>query len=122
MHCATRFIATVVISILGVPALAEAPEHFEGEPAETLEQAVANFSEFNRQLETLLHGDLDPRTMQEIHKLTYTLENAVDRLETELDEIAGMLESVHVAAEQSDRRVVREQGAAYLEKCRTIIR
>jgi len=122
MHCATRFIATVVISILGAPVLAEAPEHFEGEPAETLEQALANLSEFNRKLETLLDSDLDSRTLHEIHKLTYTLENAVDRLETELDEIARMLEFVHVAAEQADRRVVREQGAAYLEKSRTIIR
>jgi len=122
MHRSTRFVITVVISLFGAPVLAEAPEHFEGEPAETLEQAVANFSEFNRKLETLLDGDLDPRTLHEIHKLTYTLENAVDRLDTELDEIAAMLEAVHVAAEQAERRTVREQGAAYLDKSRKIVR
>ena len=97
-----------------LPAFADDEyDHYKGEPSKTLEQAVANFSEYNNRLEQVLAGDLT---------LTYTLENALGKLDHELEDIAERLEKVHKASEHAAPDTVKEQGAVYLEKSRSIIR
>ncbi|MFO8142461.1 MAG: DUF6746 family protein [Marinobacter sp.] len=96
-------------------------DHYQGEPAKTLEQAVANLSEYNTRLETSLTGELTPEAMNEVHQLTYTLENALSKLDSELEGIAERLERVHKASEHADPDTVKQEGAVYLEKSRTII-
>jgi hypothetical protein len=122
-----RLIRPVLVTAalaLGLPALAsERPDHFKGKPADTLEQAVANFSEYNRKLDTLLkQKTLAGKDMHEIHMLTYTLENALEKIRAELGELAETLEAVHVASENADADTVREQGRAYLQSARQVIR
>lgn len=91
------------------------PEHFEGEGAKTLEQALVNLREYNAKLSTIIERDeLTASDMAEIHKLSYTLENALERIEDEVDELADVLEKVHVASEEMDRETVRRQAPAYL--------
>ncbi|BAZ93694.1 hypothetical protein TspCOW1_13240 [Thiohalobacter sp. COW1] len=109
---------------VSVPAFADdRPGHYEGEPAETLEQAVANFSEYNRRLETILgQGELSSRDLHEIHQITYTLENALERLEEEVEELAEVLEEVHLASENADAETVQSKGRDYLETSRQIIK
>lgn len=99
----------------------EQVQHFEGKPAKTLKQAVSNFSEYNNKLEQVLSGELTPEAMHEVHQLTYTLENAMGKLDRELEDMAERLETVHKASEQADPDTVKAQGAVYLEKSRTII-
>jgi len=97
--------------------------HFKGEPAATLEQAVSNLSEYNAKLETLLAKDeLSPMDMHEVHQLTYTLENALQRLQVELETTAEVLESVHVASETGKPAVVKDKGQDYLESTRPLVR
>ncbi len=97
--------------------------HFKGEPAATLEQAVSNLSEYNAKLETLLAKDeLSPMDMHEVHQLTYTLENALQRLQVELETTAEVLESVHVASETGKPAVGKDQGQDYLERTRPLVR
>ncbi|MAP32579.1 hypothetical protein JF541_11800 [Marinobacter hydrocarbonoclasticus] len=106
-----------------LPAFADDEyDHYKGEPSKTLEQAVANFSEYNNRLEQVLAGDLTPEAMNEVHQLTYTLENALGKLDHELEDIAERLEKVHKASEHAAPDTVKEQGAVYLEKSRSIIR
>lgn len=106
-----------------LPAAAdEEYSHFKGEPSKTLAQAVANFSEYNNRLEQVLAGELTPEAMNEVHQLTYTLENALGKLDDELENIAERLEKVHKASEHAAPDTVKQQGAVYLEKSRTIIR
>ncbi|WP_372965873.1 DUF6746 family protein [Marinobacter sp.] len=106
-----------------VPAVADDDyHHFKGEPSHTLEQAVANFSEYNNRLEHVLAGELTPEAMNEVHQLTYTLENALEKLDDELDDIAERLEKVHKASEHAAPNTVKQEGAAYLNKSRTIIK
>ncbi|MBL1376924.1 DUF6746 family protein [Zobellella iuensis] len=97
------------------------PDHYQGEPAETLEQAVANFSEYNAKLAELLAGELTPAALNEVHQLTYTLENALAKINEETATLAQTLEEVHIASESNQPQVVKDRGQAYLAVSRTLI-
>src|SRR5690606_41105157 len=106
-----------------LPAFADDEyDHYKGEPSKTLEQAVANYSEYNNRLEQVLAGELSPEAMNEVHQLTYTLENALGKMDDELEDIAERLELVHKASERADPDTVKQEGAVYLEKIRTIVK
>lgn len=96
--------------------------HYKGEPSPTLEAAVKNLTEFNQKLEAILASDdLDIRKLAEIHQLTYTLENALERLDDELEAIAETLEEVHVGSETGKYDQVRKAGQEYLEHIRKLL-
>lgn len=122
-----RFLATTVLALsigLATPALADQDtNHFKGKPAETLDAAIANFSDYNRQLATLLAQDsLTAEDMVKVHQLTYTLEKALKKLRDELADLAETLEAVHVSSEHLDDTTLKAQGQKYLDKARQIIR
>lgn len=126
MHTRFRLFAGMLALTLSAASWAAAEgsraAHFKGEPAETLEQAVSNMTEYNGKLEALLGKDeLSPMDMHEVHQLTYTLENALQRIQAELETTAEVLESVHVASETGKPAVVKEQGQAYLELTRPLV-
>lgn len=100
----------------------ERPDHFRGKDSATLAEAVANFSEYNKQLASLVaKSDLAPADMVKVHELTYTLENALEKLRQELEQLAGTLEEVHVASEKLDAAVIKSRGRVYLETARKVI-
>lgn len=99
----------------------ERPNHFKGLPAETLEQAIHNFSKYNKKLQTLLNGELTLDQMGEIHVLSYTLENALKKIDDEVDELKDTLEEVHKGSEDIDFKTVKESGKKYLDKAQKII-
>lgn len=108
------------------PVIAETEErqridHYEGKESTTLEEAVENYKEYNRKLNAKLQGEMTPETLAEIHQLTYTLENAVAKIQSELSYIAEKLEEVHVASETMDYDTVKSSGAVYIEKSRTLV-
>lgn len=107
--------------LVAAPALADdRVDHFEGKPSETLEQAVRHLSEYSKQLESLVEGDLSSADMGEIHQITYTLENALAKLDTDLNELAETLEEVHIASETADKETVKQSGKTYLEVIETL--
>lgn len=106
----------------GAVADDDRPKHFKGLAAPDLQTAVANFSEYNTRLEQKLSGDLSDADLQEIHQLTYTLEVALEKIEDELDELADMLEEVHIASETYNREAVKHMGPVYLETARIIVK
>lgn len=100
----------------------ERPEHFKGEPAETLDQALANFSEYNAKLaEILAREELTAKDLYEVHQLTYTLENALETIRNEYAGLAETLEEVHVASEHNDNATVKSRGQAYLETASKLV-
>lgn len=110
---------------LSWPALAsedDRPDHYKGEQADTLAQAYENLARYNRKLATLLDGELTPQTMAEIHQITYSLENALQRIKHEVSAVADTLEALHIASEQGNHVVAREKGRSYLEGAGKIIR
>lgn len=101
----------------------ERPDHYEGKPSETLEQALANFSEYNKKFAAILaKKELVPADMHQVHELTYTMENALEKIRDELEELADTLEEVHVASESANSAAVKKYGEAYLETARKIVK
>lgn len=99
------------------------PDHFKGQPSETLPQAVSNFSEYNQKLSALVEkNELTPAEMHQVHELTYTLENALEKIRDELKGLADTLEEVHVASESADADTVKTKGREYLETSRQLVK
>ncbi|GKW49748.1 DUF6746 family protein [Halomonas sp. NCCP-2165] len=114
------FLAALTFGLVG-EALAERVDHFQGEAAETLEAAVANFTEYNRRLDALLAQEsLSDEELGQVHELTYTLENALQTLSEEVDGMAMELEEVHLASERLDGEAVKAHGQSYLDKAKTL--
>ncbi len=98
---------------------AERSDHYHGLPAPTLEIAWQNYTEHNTELEALLtKASLSARDLDTIHQLTYTLENALERIKIDLDSMADTLEALHLSSEQAQREAVAEHGKDYLQKAR----
>ena len=96
-------------------------EHYSGKEAKTLEQAVTNLREYNRKLGALVaKNDLAAGELEQVHRLTYTLENALERIRSELAGMAGDLETVHQASERREADTVRKHGKAFLDQSRTL--
>jgi hypothetical protein len=87
-----------------------------------LAEAVFIFSETSREPADLLAQD-DPSIadLSPIHSPTYTLENAMAKIDEELDTMAVDLEEVHLGSETTDRERVRSHGAAYLDAAHTLV-
>lgn len=118
-----QFLTLLTCTALALPAASFAgdADHFEGKESATLKEAVANFSEHNKKLETILKGELTPEAMNEVHQLTYTLENALGKINEEFDGLAVTLEEIHLASERADTESVASNGESYLETSRTVI-
>jgi hypothetical protein len=98
-------------------------DHYKGQPAATLPEAVANFSEYNAKLAAILaQGSLSAADLHSIHELTYTLENALERINKDFSALSETLEQVHVASEMADSATVQRQGKVYLQTAREVIR
>ncbi|MDK8462412.1 DUF6746 family protein [Marinobacter sp. SS13-12] len=122
MRKQTLALLTCAALTLPMSSLAEEVEHFEGKESANLKEAVVNFSEYNRKLEKVLAGDLTPEAMNEIHQLTYTLENALGKINEQFDGLAETLEEIHLASERADTEAVASNGESYLETSRTVIK
>lgn len=110
--------------LLSAPVFADdRPDHFKGEPSRTLTEAMSNFSEYNRKLEALLAKDqLAPQDLHEIHVLTYTLENALQKINKSVNKLEELLEDVHKGSEHADPAKVKKQGKSYMELSRELAR
>ena len=101
----------------------ERPDHFEGEKAETMEEALSHLSSYNAKLEAILAKDeLGPEDTAEIHQLTYTLENALAKIKSDVEALEVTLEEVHVASERYEVDTVRGQGRKYLDNAAKLTR
>lgn len=111
------------VIVMGAPVHAEERmSHYKGLPAETLEAAVGNFSEYNHKLEALLgKGELSAEDLAAVHEITYTLENALVKINAEFMALADTLEEVHVASETADTATVVNKGREYLRVSRQVI-
>lgn len=98
-------------------------DHFEGQPSRTLDEALENFNQANAELaEILAQEELDSHAVFEVHQLTYTLENALEKMREEMEDLAQVLEEVHVASERNDAETVKNRGDVYLETARKVAR
>ncbi|WP_205341369.1 DUF6746 family protein [Denitrificimonas caeni] len=112
----------VSLVVAGSAIADESTAHFKGLAAPDLQTAVANFSEYNKRLEDVLSGELTDMDLVKVHELTYTLENALEKINVDLEELANTLEKVHVASETFNRDALKEAAPAYLNTARIIVK
>lgn len=112
----------VSLTVAGGAIAEERPSHFRGLAAPDLNTAVANFSEYNNRLEKVLASELTDADLATVHELTYTLENALEKINIDLEELAEILERVHIASETANRDALKEAGPVYLSTARTVIK
>lgn len=99
------------------------PVHFKGIESIDLASAIKNLAQYNQRLSTLLaNKTLTPEDLVAVHQLTYTLENALDRISEEVNGLAETLELVHVASETAQPETVQKEGAKYLETANVLTR
>lgn len=112
----------VVTALLFTSGLAASDvDHYSGKEAKNLEQAVTNLREYNQRLADLLAKDeLSNDDLAKVHRLSYTLENALARIDEDLDTMAADLEAVHLASERGETDTVRERGGPFVENTRTL--
>lgn len=111
---------TVVIGCLMFGATSanadEKYNHFPSLEAPNTKVALCNLVKFNDKLSAIANkSKLTPEDMVKVHELTYTLENAVIRLQKDLNTIAVDLEKVHKASEHLDQKTIEKSGQKYLE-------
>ena len=121
-QCLTAVLLLSSVLLSTQVSASERPDHFKGKPADTLEQAVANFSEYNQKLKAVLAGELTPLAMAEIHELTYTIEVALEKIHTETGKLKVTLEEVHIASEHMDMATAKSSGDAYIEAAQTLVK
>ena len=122
----TLLSTSILLGSLSFTAVAsddKRPDHFKGQAAETLEQALSNLRTFNAQLATVLSKEqLEPLDMAEIHQLTYTLEVALAKLDDEIDTLKDVLEEVHKGSEMMQFDRVRDNAQRYLSTSQKILK
>lgn len=92
------------------------PDHYTGKPAASVAQALANLNTYNKELESLLSKELTPEAMNNIHQISYTLENALELIAKELKTLQQDLEEVHLGSEDLEQPKVSKHGARYLKR------
>ncbi|SDU03456.1 DUF6746 family protein [Halopseudomonas salegens] len=125
MQAPIRVFAGMLILSLSAMSWAhdhERVDHYQPKASETLEQAVENLSEYNSKLaEILAKDELSGDDLNNVHQLSYTLEEALAKIHTELADVADVLEEVHIASEKSDPATVKARGQVYLDVTRTVV-
>lgn len=102
-------------------AWAEDVDHFEGKKPESLEEAVSLFKEYNAKFEEILSDrPLSDEQLAEIHRISYTMENALGKMNSEMLSLTQTLESIHKASERGDTETVTGQGQSYLSTSRKL--
>ena len=101
----------------------ERVDHFEGKPSKTLEEAVANFSEYNNKLREILNKEnISGEDMFKIHQLTYTIENALQKIGEEVEAMAFSLENLHISSETGDLEGIKKHGAEYTDSAYKLVK
>lgn len=116
-------LSLALTALIAVPAFADDDriEHYQGEPSHTLEEALGNLGEYSARLQAVLAKDaLEGDDFHTIHQLTYTLENALERLEEELDAMEDDLETIHVASERGEVEKIRKAAPEYFRRANAL--
>ncbi|WP_054113563.1 DUF6746 family protein [Marinagarivorans algicola] len=115
------FLKIIITTTLLTAALSQAEEtmpeydHFQGKEVANLKEAVMLFSQLNAKIAVILNkGEPTYEDMHKIHEMTYTLENALAKINTEMAALAPQLEKLHKASEHGKIKESLYEGQKYL--------
>lgn len=117
-----KFLATLffVLTILGVTPVSAADEerveHYAGAEIQSSDEAVKILNAENAKIAEILKAEkLTDAQLEKIHEISYSLENAIDKLiaekagaQAQLDAIDEAVQAVHYASENHEEAKVRE--------------
>lgn len=90
-------------------------DHFPSLAAPDMATAYCNLATYNKKLAAIMSkAELSAEDMVKVHELTYTLENAVIRMQQTLDTLAEDLEKVHKASEVLKHETIKQAGSDYM--------
>ena len=110
------FLGAIAFVVLTSTSFADEDyDHFPALAAPDVATALCNIKTYNEKLVAITNKDeMSAEDMVKVHELTYTLENALARLQTTLGDMAVVLEEVHKASERLDSGIINESGKTYL--------
>lgn len=122
-------LAIGVMAGLAAPAWAndaqQAPNrvsHYAAQKAGSIDEALANLREANAKLTALLAGEVGEYDIHDIHSLSYTLEESLERIGKEIKQLHGTVADMHFASEGLNRDAVIDYGKAYLSGIEKIVK
>jgi hypothetical protein len=90
--------------------------HFPAVASPNIEVALCNIANYNKVLTQITQQkEMSVEDMVKIHELSYTLENALGKLSSELTNAAVNLEQVHLASETLQQAVIQKHAEIYLD-------
>lgn len=103
------------------PELVEQLEAAEGQTIETLKQAVDALALNNDLLEVLLDkSELTNNDLAIIQRLTETIENALVKIDNEMDIMVELVLDVRAGADGQEQERIRDSGQDYLQRIKTL--
>ncbi len=95
--------------------------HFPSLDAPDLKTALCNLKSYNDKLLAITnHESLSAVDMVKVHELTYTLENALVKMQSDLAIMAADLEEVHLASEKLDQDSLKQYNKKYFAKSKLL--
>ena len=119
----TSFVIALLLTVAtGAASADEKIQHFPALQAPDVGTAFCNLRAYNEKLKEVTKSDkMSAEELVKVHELTYTLENALARLNETVEEAAEDLEKVHKASEVLDQKTVKASGQTYLALVEAIL-
>lgn len=118
MRNSVKVLLTIISASATFSAIADNKkiQHFPALESPTVESAFCNLQTYNKKLEAILNKEeITTLDMVKVHELTYTLENALSKLNETLEQTAVSLEEVHLGSEDLKDDVIKQQGRVYMD-------
>lgn len=96
--------------------------HYAAQKAGSIDETMANLREANAKLSALLAGEVGEYDIHDIHSLSYTLEESLERIGKEIKQLHGTVADMHFASEGLNREAVIDYGKAYLSGIDKIVK
>ncbi|TQV81220.1 hypothetical protein FKG94_08945 [Exilibacterium tricleocarpae] len=91
--------------------------HYKGADVGDYQQATSLLKTYNETLQAILKKEtLTSTDAGNIHKLTYTLENALEKMRSDIVKTAEILEELHLSSERNDVDKMKKFGNDYLSR------
>lgn len=118
-------LTTLLISSIAFSGITMADEnynHFPSLDAPDLKTALCNLKNYNLKLTVITDKtELTAIDMVKVHELTYTLENALQKLQSDLTAMAADLEEVHQASEKLAPDTLKRHSEKYVAQSNLLL-
>lgn len=114
-------LASLMVVVSSFSVQAADVDHFKGAASPDLQSALCNLQKFDKKMAKLVgKKKMEMEDLAEIHELTYTLEVAVQRVQSEMNVVAEELEKAHKGSEVLAEAKVKKAAKEYLDRTKLL--